>query len=287
MQGKHIVVTGATSGIGLETARALVEMGASLSFIAREGPKTTKTLFFLQKAAKGGKVDCFPADLSSQAQIRSAAKEILIEHPSVDVLVNNAGTWQSRFGLTEDGVERMFAVNHLAYFLLTHCLIEGLKEPASSRVINVSSDSHFKGKIHWGNLNLKGNYHGLRAYAQSKLANVLFSHEFVRRNPGFNIRMNAVQPGLVKTDIGTKHTNFLHSFAWRLRRLGGTSPEKGAATSVYLASNPDAEGISGKYWDNCAIKPSSVVSQNAKDAAKLWDISERLCGIENYFSSVS
>jgi NAD(P)-dependent dehydrogenase (short-subunit alcohol dehydrogenase family) len=285
MQGKHMVITGATSGIGFETARALAEMGAAVTIISRSESKGIEFTGKLREQSKNQAVDFVVADLASQQQISHAAEEILKRWPIVDVLINNAGVWYSDFGLTEDHIERMFAVNHLSYFLLTHCLMDGLKKAASARVINVSSDSHFTGKMHWDDLNLRRHYHGLRAYGQSKLANVLFSYEFVRRNPGLSVTINAVHPGLVKTNIGVKHTNPFHTLAWRLRRSGGVSPAKGAATSVYLASSPEVSGITGKYWHDCKSKPSSKASYSKEDAARLWDDSKKLCGIDDYFSS--
>ncbi|MGH2643725.1 MAG: SDR family oxidoreductase [Chitinophagaceae bacterium] len=281
---KHCVITGATGGIGFATAQMLARLGYSVTIVARNDMKGTNTVKMLQQQSENPDIDFVVANLASQNDIREAASTILQIHPVIDVLINNAGAWYSQFGLTEDGVERMFAVNHLSYFLLTHCLIKGLAKSPASRVINVSSYSHFNGKIYWDDLNLTKSYDGLKAYAQSKLANVFFTYEFVRRNPGLNIAINALHPGLVKTDIGIKHTYFFHSLAWRLRRLGGVSPEKGAATSIYLATSPDVEGMTGKYWDKRKPKRSSPTSYNTSDAARLWSICKKLCAIEDYYS---
>lgn len=284
MQLKHIIITGGTSGIGLATARMVAETGASVTLISRDENKGKHIVSELREQVKNKNIDFVVADLSSQQQIRQVAEKIINLHPVIDILINNAGIWNSDFKLTENGIEEMFAVNHLSYFLLTHCLMQGLKRSSSARIINVSSDSHFKGKIYWDDLNLTRHYHGLRAYGQSKLANVLFTYEFARRNPGYPITINAVQPGLVKTNIGIKHTSLFHALAWRLRRTGGVSPEQGAATSVYLASNPEIEGVTGGYWDRCKSKDSSTASYSTEDAGRLWNICEKLCGIENYFS---
>lgn len=283
MQGKHAVITGATSGIGYETARGLASLGAAVSILARNEEKGGQTVEKIRQDTKNTSIDFFIADLSSQTQIRQAAKGILQQHPVIDVLVNNAGTWYSGFGLTEDHVEQMFAVNHLAYFLLTHCLLNGLSASPSARVINVASDSHFKGKIHFEDINLTGRYHGLRAYGQSKLANVLFTYEFARRNPGLPVTVNAVQPGLVKTNIGVKHTNPFHALAWKLRRSAGVAPSIGAKTTIYLASSEKVEGITGKYWDQCKEKPSSKLSYDPETASLLWDQCKKITGIEKYF----
>src|SRR5690606_28934860 len=186
------------------------------------------------------------ADLSSQKQVSKLAENILRSYDHIDVLINNAGSWFSDFGLTEDGIERQWAINHLAPFLLTHLLLPSLRKSQDPRVITVSSDSHFHGKIHFDDVNLQHNYHGLRAYAQSKLANVLFTFEFERKKGALPISIHAVQPGLVKTDIGLKNTISFHGLMWKLRRLSGVSPQKGAATSVYLASSDEVRGNSGK-----------------------------------------
>ncbi|MDZ7604173.1 MAG: SDR family NAD(P)-dependent oxidoreductase [Cyclobacteriaceae bacterium] len=207
----------------------------------------------------------------------------------VDVLVNNAGTWLSKLELTEDGVEKLFAVNHMAYFQLTHELLGALAKSTEARVVCVGSDSHFHGKIHFDDLSLGKKYHGLKAYAQSKLANALFVYEMdrqLKQRKLDNISINCVQPGLVKTDIGLKHTISLHGIIWRLRRMGGVSPAEGAATSIYLASSPEVRGISGKYWDKSKQKPSSPQSYIESDAIRLWDMCLEMCQMEDYFSTL-
>jgi NAD(P)-dependent dehydrogenase (short-subunit alcohol dehydrogenase family) len=168
-------------------------------------------------------------------------------------------------------------------------MMGALNKVSDARIICVGSDSHFHGKLHFDDLSLRQNYHGLRAYAQSKLPNVMFVYELDRRlkEKGLqNISVNCVQPGLVKTDIGLKHTISFHALAWRLRRLGGVSPEKGAETSIYLAREESAKGLSGRYWDKCRPKPSSRNSYVREDAKKLWEVSESLCDIQDYFEAV-
>ena len=225
------------------------------------------------------------ADLGIQGQVREAAGKIMSRFEKLDVLVNNAGTWFSELVRTEDGIETVFAVNHLAYFLLTRELYPLLKEAPDARVVNVASDSHFKGQIQFDDIHLERNYHGLRSYAQSKLANVLFTYEFDRRKPHDHVAINAVQPGLVYTDIGLKHTQWLHALAWKVRRSlwKGKTPAEGAATSIYLASHPEAQGQSGKYWDECKPKASSPASYDRAAAEKLWILSQELCGIADFF----
>lgn len=283
MKDKICVVTGANSGIGFETAKSLCSKGATVILVCRSQEKAEKAVAAIKKEVPEAKTDYALADLASQKQVHQLAENIRSRFDKIDVLVNNAGSWFSDFQLTEDGIERQWAINHLSPFLLTHLLLPVLKKSSDPRVINVSSDSHFHGKIHFQDVNLTGNYHGLRAYAQSKLANVLFTFEFERRKGNLPISVNAVQPGLVKTDIGLKHTVSFHGLMWKLRRLTGTTPEKGAATSVFLASSEELKGISGKYWDRCKAKPASTIANDKQVAEKLWDLSLEMCGINSYF----
>lgn len=286
MKGKNCIVTGGNSGIGYETALALAIAGANVIILSRSKDKAEAAVKSIRAKSQNQHVDYVLADLSSQKSIRDAAKYILREFATVDVLVNNAGTWLSKLELTEDGVEKKFAVNHMAYFQLTHELLGALKNSPDARIICVGSDSHFHGKIDFEDISLSKKYHGLKAYAQSKLANVMFVYELNKRLKQMgvsNISVNCVQPGLVKTDIGLKHTISLHSIAWRIRRLGGVSPAEGAKTSIYLATSDAVKGISGKYWDKCKTKPSSKKSYIEEDWTRLWDICCRYGGIEDYF----
>ena len=283
MKDKLCVITGANAGIGFETAKSLCAKGATVILVCRSQEKAEKAVSTIKKDVPEAKTDYAIADLSSQKQVHQLAESIRSRFDKADVLVNNAGSWFSDFQLTEDGYERQWAINHLSPFLLTHLLLPLLKNSPDPRIVNVSSDSHFHGKIHLQDVNLTDNYHGLRAYAQSKLANVLFTLEFDRRKGTLPISVNAVQPGLVKTDIGLKHTISFHGLMWKLRRLTGTSPAKGAATSVFLASSEQLKGISGKYWDRCKAKPASKIANDEKAAKKLWDLSLEMCGISSYF----
>jgi len=290
MRGKNCIVTGGNSGIGFETALALANSGAKVLIVSRNQEKAEAAIKSIKAKSQNKDIDFVLADLSSQKSIRDAAKYILKEFDTIDVLVNNAGTWFSKLELTEDGVERQFAVNHLAYFLLTHELLGGIQKSEDGRIICVGSDSHFHGKIHFNDLSLSKKYHGLRAYAQSKMANVMFVYELdrlLKEKKIENVSVNCVQPGLVKTDIGLKHTISLHGIAWRIRRMGGVSPAKGAETSIYLASSDEAKGQSGMYWDKCKPKPSSKRSYIKEDISRLWDICLELCHIDDYFSKLN
>ena len=287
MKGKTCVVTGANAGIGFETALSLATQGAHVIMLCRNPDKAATAREEILSRSGNEAVEVVQVDLSRQASIRSAASTIADRHPRIDVLVNNAGTWFSKRVMTEDGVEMVFAVNHLAYFLLTHLLMPQLLAAPHARVVCVGSDSHFQVKgIQFDDLMMEKSYHGLRSYAQSKLANCMFVYELHRqlREAGIHqVDINCLQPGLVKTAIGFKHTFSLHALAWWFRRnMGGISPAEGAATSIYLASSEEALGQSGLYWDRSRPKASSEASQDAAAMQQLWHISMDLCGISHY-----
>lgn len=287
MKGKVCVVTGCSTGIGYETALALAKMGAKIIVIVRSDEKVQNTVSRLKEDSGSEEIVGYPVDLSSQRDIRKGTAKIVSEFPVIDVLVNNAGTWYSKLTFTEENIEMQFAVNHLAYFMLSHLLLPSLVRSEDPRIVSVGSDSHFQGKIRFNDINLTNRYHGLRAYAQSKLANVLFTYEFERRKPLDKLSIYCVQPGLVKTNIGLKNTISLHGLAWKIRRMGGVSAADGAKTSIYLASSPEAKGMSGKYWDKCKPKKSSKRSLVKEDAHRLWLLSEKLCDIDDYFIAAS
>lgn len=280
---KICLITGATSGIGYSIAASLAAKQHTVLMLGRNPEKGTTLAKQLKASTGNNDIYFYTVDLCSQKQIRTVGNRIQQEFPKIDVLINNAAQWNSNYELTEDGIEKQFAVNHLAYFLLTHLLYPSLRNSRHARIINIASDSHRYGKMNFQNLNLQNEYHGLKAYGQSKLANLLFSYHLHRTKREKEIAIYCVQPGLVKTDIGIKHTSVLHSLAWKLRRLTGITTEKAAANIIYLATSDEVADHSGRYWDNRKTKPSSIQSQNREDAERLWTVSESLCGIENYF----
>jgi NAD(P)-dependent dehydrogenase (short-subunit alcohol dehydrogenase family) len=284
MNRKTTVITGATSGIGYGIAKGFASRNFELVLIGRDQAKGDAVVESLRRQTNNSAIAYYNVDLCSQKQIRHAGTEIREKHPTIDVLINNAGVWTSRCELTEDKIEKQFAVNHLAYFLLTHLLYPNIARTRDGRIINIGSDSHKYGRINFEDVNLKTSYHGLKAYGQSKLANLLFTYELHRIKKEDHVSVYCVQPGLVKTDIGVKHTNPFHSFMWKLRRLGGMTPDQAAETAIYLATADEVAGQSGMYWDKSKPKPSSSRSRDTADAARLWKLSEELCGIRDYFT---
>jgi retinol dehydrogenase-12 len=284
MNRKTCVITGATSGIGYGIAKGLAAKTFELILVGRDKGKGKSVVETLQAQTGNPFITYYNIDLCSQKQIRDTGQEIKGKHPQIDVLINNAGVWTSRYELTDEKIEKQFAVNHLAYFLLTHLLYPNIAKAPDARIINMGSDSHKFGKINFGDVNLERSYHGLKAYGQSKLANLLFTYELHRIKKEDHVSVYCVQPGLVKTDIGVKHTNPFHSFMWKLRRLSGMTADKAAETAIFLATASEVAGRSGLYWDKCKPKPSSQRSKNTEDASRLWKISEQLCGISNFFN---
>lgn len=271
------VVTGATSGIGKETAVALAKGGATVALVCRTRDRGEAALAEIRRRAGHDAVSLFVADLSSQRAIRAVATELQAALPRIDVLVNNAGLALRDRLLTEDGFENTFAVNHLAYFLLTRLLQPTLLASAPARVVNVSSEAHRWGSIHFDDLMGEAAYDGWKAYAQSKLANVLFTYELARRLDGTGVTANCLHPGLVGTAFASRGPALIRILS-RLARPLLRSPANGAATSVYLASAPDVARVTGQYFAGRRARRSSQASYDRALAARLWGVSERLVG---------
>lgn len=287
LHGKTMVVTGATAGIGLGALQALAGRGAFVIGVGRSAERCAAARQAALQAHPQAQLAFCLADLASLAQVRRLAGEIaaLVQARGggLDVLLNNAGAVSSYYTATEDGYELQFAVNHLAPFLLTHELLPLLQQARFGRVVTVSSMSHYHGRMHWDDVMLRRFYHNLRAYQQSKLANVLFTVELNRRlGPDARLRAYAADPGLVKTDIGGKGTNLLERLVWRWRASKGQSIEEGASTPVFLAADPSVEASQEPYWKYCRPKPASPRALDPADAARLWALSERLTGVEGW-----
>jgi NAD(P)-dependent dehydrogenase (short-subunit alcohol dehydrogenase family) len=277
LTGRVCVVTGASRGIGRATAEGLAELGATLVLVCRgaaDGSDVAAGII----AAGGHPPTVVLCDLSSQASIRAAAAEILGRWPRLHVLVNNAGVLLRTRETSVDGFEMQFAVNHLAYFLLTSLLLDALKADAPSRIVNVSSGAHQGGRIDFGGLQSPRHYDPIRVYAMTKLANILFTHELARRLEGTGVTANAVHPGVIETRLLANYLD-VPPIEKTIARAFGGKPERGAETSVYLAASPEVAGISGGYFVNQQASPSSPSSYDDAVARKLWDLSERLTGL--------
>ena len=285
MAGKTLVVTGATSGIGLATAIGLAQKGAQVIGVGRSKTRCSEAEAFIKTAVPDSVITFFQADLASQKQIRELAAAITTKiklegNGVLDALINNAGTFTSWFVTTGEGFELQFAVNYLAPFLLTHQLLPLLMAAPTGRVISVSSGSHYGTMIHWKDLQLRKHYNGLWAYKQSKLANVMFIAELNRRlGANSNLRAFAADPGLVNTEIGLKQTSGLAYWVWKKRKAKGYLPEDGAATSIFLASDPTVQNTDAFYWKNCVPTPPSRYVKQTDARQRLWVLSEKMCGI--------
>ena len=273
MAGKVVMVTGATSGIGEAAARALARKRARLVIVGRSGQRCQTAADAIRRETGNPEVEFLVADLSSQAEVRRLAQEFRQRHSRLDVLINNAGAFFLRRESSADGIEMTFALNHLAYFLLTNLLLDLLKASAPSRIVNVSSAAHLNARIDLSDLQ----FDGWQGYGKSKLANLLFTYELARRLEGSGVTANALHPGLVASNIGMNNTGLIR-WIKPLVNLFSIGCEEGARTSVYLASSPEVEGVSGRYFVHCKEEPSSVVSRDRELAARLWQISAGMTG---------
>jgi retinol dehydrogenase 14 len=275
MAGRTVLITGATGGIGRATALGLAALGAHLAITGRDRGSTQAAAGEL-RAAGGGQVEVFVADLSAQSQVRRLAEEALQRLSRIDVLVNNVGGhWNTRH-VTADGLERTFALNHLAPFLLTNLLLDRLQQSAPARVVTVSSNAHAQGRIDFDDLQGERSYSGARAYSQSKLANVLFTYELARRLPATSVTANALHPGVTRTSFGAEDPGGVQRLLVPLMRPFMKAPAQGAATSIHLASAPDLEQVTGRYFANSKPKRSSKRSYDEAAAARLWRVSADL-----------
>lgn len=269
------LVTGATSGIGEVTARELARRGMHVVIVGRDAERTAATVARI-KQATGVDVEPLIANLSSQAGVRSVAEAFVQRHTRLDVLVNNAGGFFAARQVSADGIEMTWALNHMNYFLLTNLLLDTLRASAPARVVNVSSDAHRGGRMRWDDLQFTRGYNGWAAYAQSKLANILFSNELARRLAGSGVTSNALHPGFVATRFAHNNGAFWGGAMALMQRLWAISPEEGAQTSIYLATAPEAATISGKYFAKSRETAPAPQAQDMDAAARLWEISERM-----------
>jgi NAD(P)-dependent dehydrogenase (short-subunit alcohol dehydrogenase family) len=279
MYGKICLVTGGTNGIGKAAAQALAQMGAAVVIVGRDAQKARRVSEEIKSASGSQNVDYLLADLSSQRDVRRLAGEFKRKYPHLHVLLNNAGGTFATRQLSVDGIEMTFALNHLAYFLLTNLLLDTLKASAPARIINVASDAHSRGKIDFANLQGEHSYSGFGPYGNSKLANILFTTELARRLEGTGVTVNALHPGLTSTGFGQNNPGFLMKIMGAVIPLIARSPAKGAKTSIYLASSPEVQNISGKYFVDCKVTQPAPQAADRAVALRLWDASRELSAV--------
>jgi NAD(P)-dependent dehydrogenase (short-subunit alcohol dehydrogenase family) len=278
MQGKTVLITGANSGIGKVAASALAGMGAHVILACRRPDAAKTAMADISAAHPQASLSFVQIDLASLDSVRRAAAEVLAAHASLDVLINNAGLANMKRELSEDGFEKTFAVNHLGPFLLTNLLLPALRA-AKGRVITVASGAHRAGRMHWGNLQLDRGYFVLRSYAQSKLANILFTKALAARVAGDGIHANCLHPGAVSTNIWPER-NWIEKTFSNLLRLFLVSPEKGARTSIWLACGDAGGKVNGSYFENCREKTPSRAARDRDAAERLWELSTNMTGLK-------
>jgi len=275
MNGKICLVTGGTNGIGKATAHALAQMGATVVIVGRDTQKTSQVVEEIRAASANNAVDSLVADLSSQQDVRRLANEFKSKYSYLHVLLNNAGGFFLWRQLSVDGIEMTFALNHLAYFLLTNLLLDTIKASAPARIINVSSGAHTSGKIEFDNLQRERDYKP-RAYDNSKLANILFTKELARRLQGTGVTVNALHPGFVATGFAKNNGKVIAALFGVLAPFVARSPAKGAETSIYLATSASVEGITGQYfYDSQAIQTAPQATDTGV-ASRLWAVSAEM-----------
>ena len=276
MEGKTVVITGGTSGVGHAAAVELAGLGARIVLIARDAERAGSTLAELGKNVAHG---VYYADLSLAAEVKRVAREIAAAEPRIDALINNAGGIFARRQVTAEGWERTFATNHVAYFALTGGLRERLLASAPARVINTASEVHRGARLDFDDLQSEKGYSNYGAYGKSKLCNILFTRELARRLAGTGVTANCLHPGVVATRLGQDRGPVEGDpFAANFLRGNGMTPEEGARTIVYLASSPEVSHVTGQYFDQCRAKAPSREAQDDKTGERLWAETLRIAG---------
>jgi len=279
MAGKVVLITGGTRGIGQATALGLASLGARVGITGRDRVRTEQAAACIRAASGNPAVDAFAADLTSQAEVRRLAVAVLAAYPRLDVLVNNVGGFWAHRHLTADGLERTFALNHLAPFLLTNLLLDRLKASAPARVVTVSSGAQAMGRIAFDDLQGARHYSGQRAYSQSKLANVMFTTELARRLAGTGVTATAVHPGVVRTNFVAEDQAWWFALISRVVRPLLKTPAQGAQTPIYLAASPEVAGVTGQFFANRTPKAANKVAYDTGLTARLWQVSADLVGM--------
>jgi NAD(P)-dependent dehydrogenase (short-subunit alcohol dehydrogenase family) len=289
LEGKTCLVTGATSGMGAVTAMELARLGATVLVAGRDRDRTEEHAAAIRRAT-GARAAAVVADLASRDQVRAMADEIARQLVRLDVLVNNAGTVLFERTVTADGLEKTFAVNYLSHFLLTNLLLDRLRASPSARIVNVSSVQHHDGRIDFANLQGERHYDRLDAYARSKLAVLMFTYELARRLEGSRVTVNAVHPGTVASNLGDENGFVRGWLRVRLRNVmrrgSWMSAEEGARNIVHVASAPELDGVTGRYFDHATEARSSPASYDAAVARRLWELSAELCGLASASAAI-
>lgn len=279
MQGKIVLITGANQGIGKASALLLGKMGANLVLVCRNADKARAAIEDLERDGVKGS-ELLLGDIGSQADVRRLAAEFTAKHDRLDVLLNNAGILVPSRRTTADGIEETFGVNHLGPFLLTSLLLDILKRTPSSRIVNVSSEAHRGARIRWDDIEYRTTpYRAFSVYGQSKLCNILFTRELARRLAGTDVTANCLHPGVIGSGFGQTYGG-VWSLLTKIAHPFLLSPEKGARTQVWLASSPDVQGVSGKYFDKCKERRPSEAAEDDAAARKLWAISEEMVSVD-------
>ena len=279
MRGKNILVTGATSGIGLEASVELARRGARVVLVGRDLRRTEAAVAEVKRRSGSAEVSHLLCDFSSQADIRRLAGAVLASHDRLHVLINNAGGVNKKRTLTVDGIERTFAVNHLGYFLLTNLLTDLLVRSAPARVVTVASIGHRKATLDFADLGYERGYGIMRAYGRSKLANVLFANELARRLAGTGVTSNSLHPGAVATNIWSGAPLWAKPLIYLLFRPSFIAPAEGGAHIVELAASPELAGITGKYFEEGRMMEPAPLAQDEALAQRLWTVSAEMVGL--------
>jgi NAD(P)-dependent dehydrogenase (short-subunit alcohol dehydrogenase family) len=279
MKGKTVVITGGTSGIGEVAALELAQMGARIVLVGRDKPRAQTTLARLRERGPGLAHTVHYADLTRLAEMKRVAAQIAGVEQRIDVLINNAGAMFAARRVTEDGLERTFALNHMAYFVVTAGLRERLTASAGARIVNTASDAHRGAMLDFDNLQSEKGFGAMQAYGRSKLCNILFTRELARRLHGTGVTANCLHPGFVATRFGDQSGGLISHIVW-LAKYFAIPPTEGAKTVVYLASSPEADGVSGKYFYKCRATTPSPAAEDDQAASALWERSVELAGVK-------
>lgn len=278
MNNKLCVITGANSGIGFETAKELAKQGAFIVMVCRNEDKAESAKKEIMQETTGTGVDIVLCDFASQDDIRKAADEIKARYDQVDILINNHGFIAGEYNETIEGLEETFGVNHIGYFLFTNLLLDHVKVAGKARIINVASEAHRNGEFNPDNLQLKDNYSSWKAYANSKLFNILFTKELADRLKDTQVTANCLHPGVIASNFASD-AGFLTRIFWKVAGPFMKSNREGAETTIYLATSDEVSDVNGAYFKDCKVATPRKSAMNKEDAEKLWEMSEELCGL--------